>query len=126
MKLRPLEFANMGVFLCGLAHSPKFLDESISQAKGAVSRACTILSKEEMMVGGIVSHVNAEKCVACLTCVRVCPYDVPKINADGVAEISGASCQGCGSCVAACPRKAIEVYHFKDDQILSKCEALYA
>ena len=126
MKLRPLEFANMGVFLCGLAHSPKFLDESIVQAKGAVSRACTILSRKEMMVGGIVSHVNADKCVACLTCVRICPYDVPKINADGVAEISAASCQGCGSCVAACPRKAIEVYHFKDDQIMSKCEALYA
>ncbi len=125
MKLRPLDFANMGVFLCGLAHSPKFLDESLAQAKGAVSRACTILSKKEMMVGGIVSHVNADRCVACLTCVRTCPYDVPKINADGVAEISSASCQGCGSCVAACPRKAIEVYHFKDDQILSKCEALY-
>ncbi len=126
MKLRPLDFANVGIFLCGLAHSPKLIEESISQAKGAVSRACTVLSKDEMMVGGIVSHVNGENCVACLTCVRVCPYDVPQINADGVAEISEASCQGCGNCVSACPRKAIELYHFKDDQIISKCEVLYA
>ena len=126
MKLRPLDFANIGVFLCGLAHSPKLIEESISQAKGAVSRACTVLSKEELMVGGIVSHVDSEKCVACLTCLRVCPYDVPVINADGVAEIAEASCQGCGNCVAACPRKAIEVYHYKDSQIISKCEVLLA
>ncbi len=126
MKLRPLDFANIGVFLCGLAHSPKLIEESISQAKGAVSRACTVLSREEMMVGGIVSHVDADRCVACLTCIRVCPYDVPVINAEGVAEISEASCQGCGNCAAACPRKAIEVYHYKDRQIISKCEVLFA
>ncbi len=126
MKLRPLDFANIGVFLCGLAHSPKLIEESISQAKGAVSRACSVLSREEMMVGGIVSHVEADQCVACLTCVRVCPYDVPVINAEGVAEISEASCQGCGNCAAACPRKAIELYHYKDKQIISKCEVLFA
>jgi heterodisulfide reductase subunit A-like polyferredoxin len=126
MKLRPLDFANIGVFLCGLAHSPKLIEESISQAKGAVSRACTVLSKKEMMVGGIVSHVDADNCVACLTCIRVCPYDVPVINAEGVAEISEASCQGCGNCAAACPRKAIELYHYKDRQIISKCEVLFA
>ncbi len=126
MKLRPLDFANVGVFLCGLAHSPKLVEESISQAKGAVSRACTVLSKHEMMVGGIVSHVNEEHCVACLTCVRICPYGVPKINNKGVAEIAEASCQGCGNCVSACPRKAIELYHYKDDQIISKCEVIYA
>ncbi len=126
MKLRPLDFANVGVFLSGLAHSPKLIEESVSQAKGSVSRACTVLSKVEMMVGGIVSHVNPDHCVACLTCVRVCPYDVPKINAQGVAEISEAACQGCGNCVSACPRKAIELYHYKDNQIVSKCEVIYA
>ncbi|MBN2039754.1 MAG: FAD-dependent oxidoreductase [Spirochaetes bacterium] len=126
MKLRPLDFANAGIFLCGMAHSPKLIEECISQAQGAVSRTCTMLSKDEMMVGGIVSHVNPDKCVACLTCVRACPFDVPKINADGVAEISSVACQGCGVCVAACPRKAIELDHFKDDQINAKAEALFA
>ncbi|MCD6353740.1 MAG: FAD-dependent oxidoreductase, partial [Proteobacteria bacterium] len=126
MKLRPLDFTNVGMFLCGLAHSPKFAEESISQAKGAVSRACTILSKAQMMVGGVVAEVDADRCVACLTCVRVCPYGVPRINEEGVAEIAPAACQGCGSCASACPRKAIQLNHYKDEQIMSKCDVLYA
>ena len=124
MKLRPLDFANPGMFLCGLAHSPKFIDESIAQAKGAASRAATILSQKQMMVGGAISVVDGEQCAACLTCVRVCPYNVPVINAEGVAEIEAASCQGCGICASACPRSAIQVLHYKDEQILSKCVAL--
>jgi len=124
MKLRPLDFANTGMFLCGLAHSPKFIDESIAQAKGAASRAATILSQRQMLVGGAVSVVDGEQCAACLTCVRVCPYDLPVINAEGVAEIEAASCHGCGICASACPRKAIQVQHYKDEQILSKCVAL--
>jgi len=122
--LRPLDFASAGMFLCGLAHSPKFIDESIAQAKGSASRAATILSRKKMMVGGAVSVVDGERCAACLTCVRVCPYNVPVINAEGVAEIEAASCQGCGICASACPRKAIQLQHYKDEQILSKCVAL--
>jgi len=124
MKLRPLDFASAGMFLCGLAHSPKFIDESIAQAKGAASRAAIILSQKQMWVGGAISVVDGERCAACLTCVRVCPYNVPVINAEGVAEIEGASCHGCGICASACPRKAIQVQHYKDEQILSKCVAL--
>jgi len=124
MKLRPLDFANSGMFLCGLAHSPKFIDESIAQAKGSASRAATILSQKQMWVGGAISVVDGERCAACLTCVRVCPYNVPVINAEGVAEIEAASCQGCGICASACPRKAIQLQHYKDEQILSKCVAL--
>jgi heterodisulfide reductase subunit A-like polyferredoxin len=124
MKLRPLDFASLGMFLCGLAHSPKFMDESITQAKGAASRAVTILSQKEMMVGGAVSVVDSERCAACLTCVRACPYNVPVINTDGVAEIEAISCHGCGICASACPRKAIQVQHYKDEQIESKCVAL--
>ena len=124
MKLRPVDFASEGIFLCGMAHSPKRIDESLSQAAAAVARACTVLSKEEIYVGGVVGVVDPEKCAACLTCVRVCPYNVPVINRDGVAEIEMAKCQGCGSCSAECPGRAIELMHFRHDQIEAKCEAL--
>ena len=121
MKLRPVDFASDGIFLCGMAHAPKRIDESLSQAMAAVSRACTVLAKDEIQVGGIVSVVESEKCAACLTCVRVCPYNVPVINADGVAEIEVAKCHGCGICASECPGKAIHLQHFTDEQVMAKC-----
>ncbi|MDO8473670.1 MAG: FAD-dependent oxidoreductase, partial [Dehalococcoidia bacterium] len=124
VKLRPVDFASEGIFLCGTAHYPKFIDETISQAMAAAARASTILAKEYLEAGGAVSVVDPKKCVACLTCVRVCPYNVPRINADGVAEISMASCQGCGVCAGECPAKAIELMHYRDIQIECKPEAL--
>ncbi len=124
MKLRPLDFVNEGMYLCGLAHSPKSISESITQARGAVSRAMTVLSQPHLMVGGVVSVVNPERCVACLTCVRSCPFGVPRINGDGVAEIEAAACQGCGICTGACPRKAITLQHYTDEQIMAKITAL--
>jgi heterodisulfide reductase subunit A-like polyferredoxin len=123
MKLRPVDFATEGIYLCGMAHSPKLIDESLSQASAAVSRACTVLSRETIQVGGVVSVVDGEKCAACLSCVRVCPYDVPKINAEGAAEIEVAKCQGCGLCASECPARAITLQHFTDEQILAKCRA---
>jgi heterodisulfide reductase subunit A len=124
MKLRPVDFASDGMYLCGLAHSPKPLDESIAQAAAAVSRACTLLSHDTIRVGGVVARVDEEKCAACLTCVRVCPYDVPFINEEGVAQIDSARCQGCGSCASECPGKAIELQHFTDKGIIAKSIAL--
>jgi len=124
MKLRPVDFATEGIYLCGLAHFPKPLDESISQAAAAVSRACTLLSHDTVTVGGIVAVVEGEKCAACLTCVRACPYGVPFINDEGVAQIDAALCQGCGSCAAECPGKAIQLQHFRDEQIIAKSTAL--
>jgi len=124
MKLRPVDFASEGIYLCGLAHSPKMIDESLSQAWAAVSRACTVLAKDQIQVGGVVSVVEPEKCAACLTCVRACPYNVPVINADGVAEIEVAKCQGCGICASECPGKAIKLQHFTDEQIIAKCDTL--
>ncbi|MDI6786313.1 MAG: FAD-dependent oxidoreductase, partial [bacterium] len=125
-KLRPVDLANEGIFLCGLAHAPKFIDESISQSLAAASRASTILSKDKLWAGGVVSVIDGDKCAACLTCVRVCAYNVPFINEDGVAEIEAVKCQGCGACVSECPAKAIQLQNYRDDQILAKCEALFA
>jgi heterodisulfide reductase subunit A-like polyferredoxin len=124
MKLRPVDFATDGLYLAGTAHGPKLISESINQASAAVARACTILSKEQMFVGGVIAVVEGERCAACLTCVRVCPYSVPVINAKGEAEIDVAKCKGCGSCVAECPARAIELMHFRDVQLQAKCEAL--
>jgi heterodisulfide reductase subunit A len=124
MKLRPVDFATDGIYMAGSAHGPKLISESISQASAAVARACTILSKEKILVGGVVAVVDGERCAACLTCVRVCPYEVPMINVKGEAEIDVAKCKGCGSCAAECPARAIELMHFRNRQLEAKCEAL--
>ena len=125
MKLRPVDLATEGMYLCGLAHSPKPLDESLSQAAAAVSRACTLLAHDTVSVGGMVARVDGDKCAVCLTCVRVCPYAVPFINEEGVAQIDSAKCQGCGSCAAECPGKAIQLQHCEDDEIIAKAGALF-
>jgi heterodisulfide reductase subunit A-like polyferredoxin len=124
MKLRPVDFATDGIYLAGSGHGPKLISESISQASATVARACTILSKEKMLVGGVVAVVKGEDCAACLTCVRVCPYEVPVINTRGEAEIDVSKCKGCGSCAAECPARAIDLMHFRDQQLQAKCEAL--
>jgi heterodisulfide reductase subunit A-like polyferredoxin len=124
VKLRPVDFATDGLYLCGMAHYPKSINETISQAEAASARAATVLSQEVLQVGGVVAVVEGERCAACLTCVRVCPYEVPVINVKGEAEIDLAKCKGCGSCVAECPAKAIELMHFRDPQLWAKCEAL--
>ncbi len=125
MKLRPVEFASEGLFMAGLAHYPKPLDESIAQAKAAVARGMTIISKEGILVGGIVATVDPKKCAVCLTCVRTCPYNAPYISEEGHAVIDPAECRGCGACVAECPGKAIRLQHFTDEQIIAKEDALF-
>ncbi|MEJ2108355.1 MAG: FAD-dependent oxidoreductase [Acidobacteriota bacterium] len=124
MKLRPVDFASDGIFMAGTAHSPKLITETLTQASAAAARACTILSKDKMMVGGIVAMVDGERCAACLTCVRSCPFEVPVINIKGEAEIDITNCKGCGTCVGECPAKAIELMHFRDPQLWEKAKAL--
>lgn len=124
-KLRPVDFSSEGIFMAGLAHYPKALDESIAQARAAVSRAMTILSRESIMVGGVVAQVDPDKCAVCVTCVRTCPYHIPYIGGEGHAQIEPAECHGCGCCVAECPGKAIELKHFTDAQIVAKTAALF-
>ena len=124
-KLRPVDFASDGIFMAGLAHYPKPLEESITQARAAVSRAVTIISKDEMMVGGVVADlVDPSKCACCLVCVRSCPYGVPYVR-DGRAHINPAQCHGCGVCAAECPAKVITLNHFTDEQLLSKTRAMF-
>jgi heterodisulfide reductase subunit A len=133
VKLRPVDFASEGIFMCGLAHYPKFLDESIIQAQAAAARAAAILSQPAITSSGQIAVVNPARCVGCLTCVRICPYGVPKMAADltgvgniiGVAQIEPAVCQGCGICVAECPAKAIQLMHYTDAQTLVKLDALF-
>ncbi len=124
VKLRPIDFANAGFFLCGLGHGPKFLDEAIAHAKGAASRAATLLSKKEMYVGGRVAVVDRKKCAVCCTCVRACPYGVPYIGPHGAAVIEAAICHGCGVCASECPGKAISLQHTTDVQVITKVEGL--
>jgi heterodisulfide reductase subunit A len=132
VKLRPVDFASDGIFMAGMAHYPKFLDETIAQAQAAAARALTILSKDVLEVGGVVAQVDADQCVGCLTCVRICPYDVPQVRADfsGVGGISGAAtiepaqCHGCGICVAECPARAIQLLRYRDAQLEASIAAL--
>jgi len=126
VKLRPVDFASEGIFLCGSAHYPKGIDEAISQAYAAAGRAAAILAKPALKAGGVVAEVDQDKCAACLTCVRICPYEVPIIEADTrKAKIEAAACQGCGICVSECPVKAITLHHYTDNQIFAKEEALF-
>jgi heterodisulfide reductase subunit A-like polyferredoxin len=125
-KLRPVDLANEGEFLCGLAHSPRFIDETISQAQAAAGRAATILSKTHLEIPGQVARVNPEFCVACATCVGLCPYGAPRINDLGKAEIQGAKCMGCGSCAAACPARTITLQHQEDQALVAMLDELLA
>lgn len=130
MKLRPVDFATEGVFLCGLAHSPKFIEECISQANGAVARAVTILSKKYLEGEATISVVNEGKCIGCGTCVDTCEYGAPELTKreDGalVSHVNEALCKGCGACAVACCNGAITPQHFDNKQIMSMVESALA
>jgi len=125
LKLRPVDFASEGIFLCGLAHSPKMIDENISQARAAAARAATVLSGARLEVSAQVSRIDQEKCISCMTCVRACPYGAPSLNADRKAEIVAAKCMGCGICAAECPARAIQLAHFEARQFNAMLDELF-
>jgi heterodisulfide reductase subunit A len=124
VKLRPVDFPSEGIFLCGLAHAPKNLDETISQALAAAGRAGAVLSHENLGVSGIVSKHNRGICMSCLTCLRLCPFDSPYIGEDGKIGHNEVKCMGCGICASVCPAKAFQVNCFRDDQIVPMIDAL--
>lgn len=132
VKLRPVDFSTPGVFMAGIAHYPKMLDESMIQAQAAAARAARVLSREMLPAGGQVAVVDELICTGCLTCVRVCPFGVPTIlasltgtgNIMGAASIEPAICRGCGLCAAECPARAIQLMHYTDAQMTAKVKAL--
>ncbi len=123
-KLRPVDFAAEGVFVCGLAHSPRSVDESMEQARAAAVRVVGLLSKPWLSSTPIVASVNARLCSACGVCVDTCPYGARRLDLErGIAEVVEVLCQGCGACVTACPNKASQQRGFAFQQIAEMVEA---
>ena len=127
-KLRPVDFATDGVFLCGIAHYPKSLDESVAQAQAAAGRAATVLARESIDISPLVSQVDTENCIGCGLCAEVCAFGAIELEAvEGKgyrAKNISASCKGCGLCAASCPQQAIDMLHFRDQQITASVCAL--
>jgi heterodisulfide reductase subunit A-like polyferredoxin len=133
VKLRPVDFATDGIFMAGMASYPRLVDETIIQALAASSRAARQLSRKTLTAGGRVAVVDPALCTGCLTCVRICPFNVPRIQPElsgaggilGAAHIEAAVCQGCGQCAAECPARAIQLMHYTDLQMSAKIGALF-
>ncbi len=130
MKLRPVDFATDGVFLAGLAHYPKPLDETIAQAEAAASHAATVLARGYVDAPGMVSVVDQFLCRGCGRCVEVCPFHAPELRELPLnvlkAEVNPALCKGCGACAVACPTGAASIRHFKENQIGDMIDAALA
>ena len=127
VKLRPVDFAADGVFLCGLAHSPRAVDETIAQAQAAAVRAVALLAKKELTATPIIAHVNPRLCSACGLCVEVCPYGARRLEPGmAFAEVVDVLCQGCGACIVACPNKASQQKGFEFSQVSAMLEAALA
>jgi heterodisulfide reductase subunit A-like polyferredoxin len=132
VKLRPVDFTTDGIFMAGFAHYPKLLDETMIQAQAAAARAARVLCRTTQAAGGQVAIVDPQLCTGCLTCVRICPFQVPRIQSNltgtgnllGAAYIEPAVCQGCGVCAAECPARAIQLMHYTDAQMFAKIGAL--
>jgi heterodisulfide reductase subunit A len=139
VKLRPLDFATDGIYLCGSAHWPAHLDETISQAYGAAARAATILSKEHVRSSGATSRVDEHLCRSCERCIDVCEFGAislvdleqgagtwgPAIPAPSrtVARVNQVLCKGCGACAVACPTGAMQASHFTSEQVVAMVQA---
>jgi heterodisulfide reductase subunit A-like polyferredoxin len=127
VKLRPVEFATDGVFVCGLAHNPKNAGESVAQALAAAGRACTVLEKSEIETQGTIAECSPEKCATCGLCESICPYSAitmekVRLGRDEkqCAQVNPAVCKGCGACVAACRSGALDLRGFTNQQILAE------
>jgi heterodisulfide reductase subunit A-like polyferredoxin len=124
VKLRPVDFAADGVYLCGLAHSPRCIDETIAQAQAASVRAVALLAKKELTATPIIATVNPRLCSACGLCVEICPFNARRLEPGAsYAEVVDVLCQGCGACVVACPNKASQQKGFEFSQVASMIDA---
>jgi heterodisulfide reductase subunit A len=127
MKLRPVDFATDGVFVAGLAHYPKPIEEAVAQAKAAASRAALILSLDAIRAGGVVAQIDAAACSGCQACVGVCPFGAISYNErEDVCEVNQALCKGCGTCAANCPSECITLFGFSHKQIYTQVDEALA
>jgi heterodisulfide reductase subunit A len=121
VKLRPVEFATDGVYLCGTAHYPKHIPETINQAYGAAGRTVTLLSKDTVVTSGTVCKIDADSCVGCLTCQPLCPYEAITYNLkDRICVVNEILCKGCGNCASACPSHSANLRGYKPEQVLAQ------
>ncbi len=121
VKLRPVDFATDGVFMCGMSHSPKYSDETVTSANAAVSRACLVLSLDFIEAEGKTAYVNKERCSACGLCEINCPYSAIRVNpAEGCAEVNAVLCKGCGVCTASCRMNAVDLNGFNNEEVLAQ------
>ncbi len=124
MKLRPVDFSTDGVFVCGLAHAPKSIEESVAQAVAAAARAEGILSKDKIITEGIVAQIDESACSGCKACVTLCPFEAITFDeAKGVAQVNTSLCKGCGTCTAVCTAGANRIQGFRFDQIVNQIMA---
>jgi heterodisulfide reductase subunit A len=128
VKLRPVEFATDGVYLCGLAHYPKFIQETINQAYGAAGRALTLLSRGLVVASGSVCQVDEKNCVSCGACITVCTYgaiDFYQTPLGRTARVNPVLCKGDGLCNTKCPTGAIQLKHYTDEELLSEIDEAF-
>jgi len=117
VKLRPLDFATDGIYICGTAQGPKDIGESISQALGAASRASIPMMHGRLRTAAITAEVDEKKCIGCGICIELCPYNAIQKDEKGIARVTSAVCKGCGVCGGSCPERAIIMHHFTDEQL---------
>ena len=120
VKLRPIDFATDGIFVCGTAHGPKTVPESIIQAYAAASRAGIPMALGKVRTEAITARVDETKCTGCGTCIKLCAYSAIKKDQNGVTRVNDVLCKGCGVCAASCPEKAIDMRHFSSAQIIAE------
>ncbi len=128
VKLRPVEFPTEGVYLCGLAHYPKTIQETVNQSFGAAGRVMTLLSQDSVVASGSVCEVDENRCMSCGACINVCDYGAiafEKTSRGPKARVNPVLCKGDGLCNAQCPTNAIQLKHFTDEELLSEIDAVF-
>ena len=125
VKLRPVDFATDGVFMCGMAHAPKLSEETVTQANAAIARACTILTKDYIVAEGKTAYINKERCSACGLCETNCPFGAIAVDvAEACAVVNAVLCKGCGVCTASCRMNAADLHGFNNEEVLAQIAAL--
>jgi heterodisulfide reductase subunit A len=128
VKLRPVDFSADGVFLCGLAHYPKHISESISQAYGAAGRVVNLITRDTVTASGAICEVTEDDCISCGACITACSYGAIEFHETdhGIkAKVNPVLCKGDGLCNAKCPTGAISLKHYTDEELFSQIDAAF-